>query len=123
MDIEYLLTATRSARKTLDLDAPVDLADIRECLRIGLQAANGSNQQNWRWLVVADPALRAEIAELYRKAYLLRVGGQLFADIDAGRHARKPAHVVDGVAGREHGEGAAAGNPLLRGLLAAHRGR
>lgn len=54
MDIEYLLTATRSARKTLDLDAPVDLADIRECLRIGLQAANGSNSQAWRWLVVAD---------------------------------------------------------------------
>ena len=80
MDIDYLLNNTRSARKTLDLDAPVDLADIQDCLRVGLQAANGSNQQNWRWLVVADPALRAEIAELYRKAYLLRVGGQLFAD-------------------------------------------
>ena len=80
MDIDYLLNNTRSARKTLDLDAPVDLADIKDCLRVGLQAANGSNQQNWRWLVVADPALRAEIAELYRKAYLLRVGGQLFAD-------------------------------------------
>jgi nitroreductase len=80
MDIEYLLTATRSARKTLDLDAPVDLGEIRECLRIGLQAANGSNQQNWRWLVVAEPELRSEIAELYRKAYLLRVGGELFAD-------------------------------------------
>ncbi|CQD13517.1 nitroreductase family protein [Mycobacterium europaeum] len=81
MDVEYLLTATRSARKALDLDAPVDLADIRECLRIGLQAANGSNQQSWRWLVIADPALRAEIAELYRAAYLLRVGGQLIADL------------------------------------------
>jgi hypothetical protein len=43
MDIEYLLTATRSARKSLDLDAPVDIEDIRECLRTGLQAANGSN--------------------------------------------------------------------------------
>ena len=81
MDIEYLLTATRSARKTLDLDAPVDMEDIRECLRIGLQAANGSNQQSWRWLVVTDPALRNEIAELYREAYLLRVGGQMIADL------------------------------------------
>jgi nitroreductase len=80
MDIDYLLTATRSARKTLDLDAPVDLGEVQECLRIGLQAANGSNQQSWRWVVVADPELRAEIAELYRKSYLLRVGGQLFAD-------------------------------------------
>ena len=81
MDITYLLNNTRSARKSLDLDAPVDLADIRECLRIGLQAANGSNQQNWRWLVVADPALRGKIAELYREAYLLRVGGKMFADL------------------------------------------
>jgi nitroreductase len=81
MDIEYLLTATRSARKSLDLDAPVDIEDIRECLRIGLQAANGSNQQSWRWLVVADPVLRDKIAELYRDAYLLRVGGQMLADL------------------------------------------
>src|SRR5271166_7017661 len=81
MDIEHLLTATRSARKSLDLDAPVDLADIRECLRIGLQAANGSNQQSWRWLVIADPALRERIAALYREAYLLRVGGQMLAHL------------------------------------------
>jgi nitroreductase len=81
MDIEYLLTATRSARKTLDLDAPVDAGDIRDCLRIGLQAANGSNSQAWRWLVISDPALREKISELYREAYLLRVGGQLLADL------------------------------------------
>ena len=39
------------------------------------------NQQAWRWLVVADPALREKISELYREAYLLRVGGQLLADL------------------------------------------
>ena len=49
MDIDELLTTTRSARKSLDLGAPADLDDIRDCLRIGLQAANGSNQQSWRW--------------------------------------------------------------------------
>ncbi len=81
MDIEYLLTATPSARKSLDLQAAVDLGDIRDCLRIGLQAANGSNQQSWRWLVITDPSLRAQIAALYREAYLLRVGGQLLADL------------------------------------------
>jgi nitroreductase len=81
MDIEHLLTTTRSARKSLDLDARVDIDDIRECLRVGLQAANGSNQQSWRWLVVADPALRQRLAELYRGAYLLRVGGQMLGDL------------------------------------------
>ncbi|ETB31302.1 nitroreductase family protein [Mycobacterium avium] len=81
MNVEYLLTATPSARKSLDLDAPVDPGDIRECLRIGLQAANGSNAQSWRWLVVSDPALRARIAELYRDAYLRLVGGRLLAGL------------------------------------------
>ena len=32
MEIEQLLTATRSARKTLDLAADVDLADVRRRL-------------------------------------------------------------------------------------------
>jgi nitroreductase len=81
MDVEYLLTATRSARKALDLDSPVDLNDIRDCLRIGLHAANGSNQQSWRWLVLTDAALREKIATLYRYAYLKRVGGQMVADL------------------------------------------
>lgn len=81
MDIEHLLTTTRSARKSLDPDAPVDVADIRECLRGGLQAANGSNQQSWRWLVVADPTLRHKLSELYRDAYLLRVGGRMVGDL------------------------------------------
>jgi nitroreductase len=79
VDTERLLTATRSARKTLDLKAPVDLDEIRECLGIGLQAANGSNQQSWRWVVVTDPALREQIASLYRAVYLEKVGGQLIA--------------------------------------------
>jgi nitroreductase len=81
MDIDYLLSATRSVRKSLDLDAPVDPVDIRDCLRIALQAANGSNQQSWRWIVVTDRARREKISELYRAAYLSRVGGQLIAHL------------------------------------------
>jgi nitroreductase len=79
VDIDELLTTTRSARKSLDLDATADLDDIRDCLRIGLQAANGSNQQSWRWVIVTDPAMRDKIADLYRAAYLEKVGGQLIA--------------------------------------------
>jgi nitroreductase len=77
--VEQLLTSTRSARKSLDLNAPVDLDDVRECLRIGLQAANGTNLQSWRWLIITDQGLRTQIAALYRKAYLDKVGGQLIA--------------------------------------------
>ena len=80
MDIDQLLTTTRSARKTLDLEAPVDVAEVRECLRIGLQAANGSNNQSWRWLVVADPDVRAKVAGLYRDAYEGQTKGRYFSD-------------------------------------------
>jgi nitroreductase len=79
VDIDQLLTATRSVRRSLDLDAPVDVDDIRECLRIGLHAPNGSNQQSWRWLVITARPLREKIAGLYRDAYLRKVGGQLIA--------------------------------------------
>jgi nitroreductase len=81
VDIDQLLTATRSARRSLDLDTPVDLDEIRECLRTGLQAPNGPNQQSWRWLVLTDQALRDKIAGLYRDAYLEKVGGQLIAGL------------------------------------------
>ncbi|HVQ49880.1 MAG TPA: nitroreductase family protein [Mycobacterium sp.] len=81
MNIDQLLTATRSARKSLDLEAPVDLDEIRDCLQAGLQAANGSNQQSWRWLVITEDGLRDKIAALYRDAYLQKVGGQLIAGL------------------------------------------
>jgi nitroreductase len=84
MDVDQLLTTTRSARKALDLDAPVELEVVRECLRIGMQAANGSNQQSWRWLVISDRGLRETIAGLYRDAYLARVGGQFIAEYLSG---------------------------------------
>jgi nitroreductase len=69
MDVDYLLTATRSVRKAFDLGAPVDPSALRDCLRIACQAPNGSNQQPWRWLVVRDPKIRAELGRLYRAGY------------------------------------------------------
>jgi nitroreductase len=77
MDIDYLLTATRSARKSLDLSAAVDRDDLRECLRIGLQAANGSNNQSWRWVVVEDAAKRAELGRIYQEIYVEITGRTL----------------------------------------------
>lgn len=81
MDVEHLLTATRSARRTLDLDAPIDLADIRACLDVGLHAANGTNNQSWRWLVVTDAERRRQLAEWYREAYLSMTGGNMVGDL------------------------------------------
>lgn len=70
MDIDYLLTATRSVRRLLDLDQPADGSEVRDCLRIACQAANGTNMQTWRWIVVSDSGLRQQVAALYKDAYL-----------------------------------------------------
>lgn len=74
---DELLTTTRAVRRRLDLDRPVERAVIQECLEIALQAPTGSNRQNWHWVVVTDPDLRGELAELYRegaRGYLLPAG-------------------------------------------------
>jgi len=81
MDLEYCLTATRSARRTLDVDAPIDPSVVRECLGIGLHAANGTNQQSWRWVVVSEVGLRREIGALYRESYLHMTGGTMVSDL------------------------------------------
>lgn len=80
MDIDYLLTSTRSVRRSLDMEAPVDVDEIRDCLRIACQAANGTNMQPWRWIVVSDPALREQIAHLYRDAYRSMTGREPTSD-------------------------------------------
>ena len=65
---EELLTTTRSVRKRLDLDRPVDLTLVREALTVALQAPSGSNAQGWHFLVVTDAVKRAAIGEYYGSA-------------------------------------------------------
>jgi nitroreductase len=66
--VDHLLTTTRTVRKRLDLDRPVDREVILECLRLAVQAPTGSNLQSWRWVVVTDEALRARVGDVYKRA-------------------------------------------------------
>ncbi|HEY0574904.1 MAG TPA: nitroreductase family protein [Pseudonocardia sp.] len=69
LSLDELLTTTRSVRKRLDLDRPVPLAVVKECLEIALQAPSGSNRQNWHFVVVTDAEQRATIGEYYRRSF------------------------------------------------------
>jgi nitroreductase len=64
-ETDRLLSTTRSVRKRLDLDRPVDPALVLECIRLAVQAPTGSNGQGWRWMVITDPAKKAAIAKAY----------------------------------------------------------
>jgi nitroreductase len=90
---DRLLTTTRSMRKRLDLTRPVERELILECLRIAVQAPSGGNSQPWRWLVVDDPDVRADLARLYRKSHDPYIASQRQAAVRAG-HAEAVQSVL-----------------------------
>jgi nitroreductase len=66
VDNDELLSTTRSVRLKLDLDRPVEPEVINDCLRLALQAPSPGNLQTWRWIVVRDPKVRAELGQLFK---------------------------------------------------------
>lgn len=85
---DWLLSTTRTVRKRLDLDRPVEPEVLTECLRLAVQAPTGSNVQGWRWMVVTDPGKRARLAEFYRSggyAYVKARAGQPVPDAQTAR--------------------------------------
>ncbi len=81
---DLLLSTTRSVRKRLDFDRPVEREVLLECLELAVQAPTASNSQTWRWMVVADPDLRLKVADYYRAAALPYLGESLSAAEDGG---------------------------------------
>ncbi len=83
---DLLLSTTRSVRKRLDFERPVEREVLLECLELAVQAPTASNRQTWRWMIVTDPELKGKIADLYREqaipylreseAEAAKVGGQ-----------------------------------------------
>jgi nitroreductase len=68
LSADEVLTTTRSVRKRLDLNRPVERSVIEECMRIAQQAPSASNRQHWHFVVVTDAAKRKALGDLYLKA-------------------------------------------------------
>lgn len=69
LSADEVLTTTRSVRKRLDLERPVEREVIEECIDIALQAPTGSNGQGWHFVVVEDQGKKDALAEMYRKGF------------------------------------------------------
>ncbi|HJP15780.1 MAG TPA: nitroreductase family protein, partial [Acidimicrobiales bacterium] len=69
LSADELLATTRSVRKRLDFDRPVERSVIEECLEFAVQAPTGSNQQGWRFLVVTDEDKKSALGDIYRKGW------------------------------------------------------
>lgn len=118
---DELLTTTRAVRKRLDLERPVEREVLEECLAIAQQAPTGSYAQDWHFVVVTDPDLRAGLADLWRQGgekYLARIDsppeeipGMIGRVLGGVFHLRDhlhevPVHVIPCIQGRTDGKGA-----------------
>ena len=59
---------TQRAIRRLKPD-PVDDDLLLRCIELALKAPTGGNAQNWEWIVVRDPAVKARLARAYRQAW------------------------------------------------------
>ena len=72
MPLEEALTTQRAVRR-LKPD-PVDDALVLRLVELALKAPTGSNAQNWEFVVVKDPATKAQLARRNRQAWSLYGG-------------------------------------------------
>jgi nitroreductase len=67
MELSEALYTTRAMRRVSD--QPVPEGVVARILDAAIRAPSGSNAQNWRMMVISDPAVRGSLAPLYREAY------------------------------------------------------
>ena len=64
MDIREALYTTRAMRRVKPDPIPEDVQ--MRILDAAIRAPSGGNNQNWRFMLVDDPAKREQLGELYR---------------------------------------------------------
>lgn len=66
LSADEVLATTRSVRKRLDFERPVERELVMECLELALQAPTGSNRQGWQWMFVTDDDKKVALRDIYR---------------------------------------------------------
>ncbi len=74
--VDWVLTTTRAVRRRLDLERPVDVNVVLDCLDVALQAPTGGDFQGWRWIVITQPATKARVRDIYLDALTQASGGR-----------------------------------------------
>src|SRR4051812_21332844 len=65
MDVFEALYTTRAMRRVKPDPIPVDVQD--RILDAAIRAPSGGNSQNWKFMLVDDPELRAQLGPIYRR--------------------------------------------------------
>lgn len=67
--VDHALSTTRSVRRRIDFARAVEPEVIERCVEVATQAPTGRGIEGWRFLVMTDPDVKAEMAALYRRAF------------------------------------------------------
>jgi nitroreductase len=93
LSADEVLSTTRAVRKRLDLEKPVPMEVIRECLEYATQAPTGSNAQGWHFVFVTDPEKKKTIGEIYAERFAA------YRNMDVSAHA-----LVEGLEGPDQAQ-------------------
>ncbi len=67
MELSEALYTTRAMRRVKPDPVPENV--VKAMLDAAIRAPSGGNNQNWRFVTVTDPALKAPLGDLYRDAW------------------------------------------------------
>jgi nitroreductase len=99
-EADRLLKTTKQVRKRLDLSRPVPRDLLLDCIDVASHAPIGGNIQANRWLVVDEPALKAQIATHYQDVGYRYLEQQMegVADPVQRRVAASARYLIDHIA-------------------------
>lgn len=69
MNLTEALYTTRAMRRVLSDPIPTEV--VQAMLDAAIRSPSGGNSQNWRFIAVTDPHMRAKVGELYREAFTI----------------------------------------------------
>jgi nitroreductase len=84
VDVYEALYTTRAMRRVTSEPIPMDVQ--AKILDAAIRAPSGGNTQNWRFLLVDDPDVKAKVGPIYRKA-MSWLWANFYADRVAAAHA------------------------------------
>ncbi len=83
-NFDHILRTTRSVRRNLDLQRPIERPVLLDCINNAVQAPTGMAGESWRFVVVDEPQAKSRLAQLY--------GEVLTALLEQRGMAMKPTH-------------------------------
>jgi nitroreductase len=72
MPLREAMETQRAIRRLRPDPVPDDI--VLRCIQLALKAPTGSNAQNWHWIVVRDPAVKAKLGRLFRQSWRIYGG-------------------------------------------------